>query len=176
MDIDLAAGTVSIRRSWCLQHDGTSLLGPPKSEAGLRTLTIPPKVLPSLRAHMAHVGAEPTAWLFPGQNGRPMAPRTLDRLWGKARKAIGRPDLRFHDLRHTGLTLSAIVGATTAELMKRAGHGSPAAALRYQHAITDRDKGLAQTLGEIAESANVIAFRRTKDGHREAAGEAERAG
>ena len=40
-------------------------------------------------------------------------------------------------------------------LMRRAGHASPAAALRYQHATEDRDKGIAnafdQTLrGDVA--------------------------
>jgi len=30
----------------------------------------------------------------------------------------------LHDLRHTGLTLAAATGATTAELMHRAGHSS----------------------------------------------------
>ena len=30
--------------------------------------------------------------------------------------------MRLHDLRHTGLTLAAATGATTAELMHRAGH------------------------------------------------------
>ena len=45
-----------------------------------------------------------------------------------ARDAAGRPDLRFHDLRHTGATLAAAAGATVAELMARIGHTTPAMA------------------------------------------------
>lgn len=67
----------------------------------------------------------------------------------KARTTIGRPDLRLHDLRHTGLTLAAATGATTAELMHRAGHASAPAALRYQHATQNRDRVLAKALGEM---------------------------
>ncbi len=175
-DIDLDVGTLTIRRSWCLQHNGSSVMGPPKTEAGIRTVSIPPNVLPMLQSHMKAVGRKPTAWLFPGENEKPVSPRSVDRVWDKARQMIGRPDLRFHDLRHTGLTLTAIAGATTAELMRRAGHASPAAAIRYQHATTDRDKALAQALGELAESANVIALRRTKDGRNRTTRADEQAG
>ena len=48
----------------------------------------------------------------------------LQGSWERARMTIGRPDLRLHDMRHTGLTLAAATGATTAELMHRAGHAS----------------------------------------------------
>ena len=56
-----------------------------------------------------------------------------------AREAAGRPDSRFHDLRHTGAVLAAQTGATLAELMGRLGHSTPQAALRYQHAAQGRD-------------------------------------
>ena len=55
----------------------------------------------------------------------------------------------LHDLRHTGLTLAAATGATTAELMHRAGLSSTPAALRYQHATQDRDRVLADPIGEM---------------------------
>jgi hypothetical protein len=42
--------------------------------------------------------------------------------------------------------MAAATGATTAELMHRAGHASAAAALRYQHATQDRDRVLASAL------------------------------
>ncbi|MDA8356539.1 MAG: tyrosine-type recombinase/integrase, partial [Actinomycetota bacterium] len=67
-----------------------------------------------------------------------------------ARRAVGRPDLHLHDLRHSGLTWSAATGASVAELMRRAGHKSPAAAMRYQHATEDRDRALAGALAELA--------------------------
>ena len=49
----------------------------------------------------------------------------------------------------TGLTLAAATGATTAELMHRAGHASAPAALRYQHASRDRDRHLSEALEEM---------------------------
>ena len=77
---------------------------------------------------------------------------TLNTVWHPARTAAGRPDLRFHDLRHTGATLAAATGATLADLMARMGHSTPAAALIYQHAASDRDKAIAQALSGFAEA------------------------
>ncbi len=37
--------------------------------------------------------------------------------------------------------------------MRRLGHASPAAALRYQHATADRDAAIALALGQLVESA-----------------------
>lgn len=69
----------------------------------------------------------------------------------RARAAIGRPDLRWHDLRHTGATLAAQAGATLAELQHRLGHSTTAAAMIYQHHSADRDRALAHRLSLLAE-------------------------
>ena len=79
-----------------------------------------------------------------------MVPSTLDRVWQRARKTVGRPDLFLHDLRHSGLTWAAASGASVAELMRRGGHANPRAALRYQHATEDRDRAIADALAGLA--------------------------
>src|SRR5208283_4908350 len=125
--------------------------GPPKSEAGRRSLAIPANIVPAVSSHLEHfVGSEPDAWLFPTASGSALSPRNFNRAWDKARQIAGRPDLRLHDLRHSGLTWAAATGASVAELMRRGGHASPAAALRYQHATEDRDRALADALAELA--------------------------
>jgi len=154
-DIDLLHGTLSIERAQTVTTDGVPVLGPPKTSAGRRTLAIPPHILPSLTEHLARfVGPAPDAWLFPGSTS------IIERTWSKARLAIRRPDLHFHDLRHTGLTWAAATGASTKELMRRGGHSTSAAALRYQHATEDRDQALASALAELARPAAVVPIRR----------------
>jgi integrase len=78
-----------------------------------------------------------------------MSPNSLYWHYYPARQAAGRPDLRFHDLRHTGAVLAASTGATLAELMARLGHSTPSAAMKYQHAAADRDRVIADALSAL---------------------------
>ena len=67
--------------------------------------------------------------------------------------AVNLPDLHFHDLRHTGGTLSAATGASLKELMARLGHSSVRAAMMYQHATRDRDRVIALALEDLIRQA-----------------------
>jgi len=149
-DVDLQRGTVSVRLTRTTTGSGT-IEKAPKTDAGKRTLAVPPNVLAVLEHHLnSYVGAEPDSPLLVGEKGGAVIPGVLHAAWHKARTTVQRPDLRLHDLRHAGLTWSAAAGATIAELMHWAGHASPAAALRYQHATIDRDRALADALAGSA--------------------------
>ncbi len=102
----------------------------------------------------------PDALVFTGRTGIPLTRSVLQTTWDGARRTNGRPDLHLHDLRHTGLTLADATGATTAELMHRAGHPSAFPALRYQHATKDRDRVLADALAALVVPAGVAALLR----------------
>ena len=149
-DIDVKNGVVRIRRAVARTDDGPVVKGP-KSEAGKRDVNIPPHLMPAVRDHLAsHAKPGQDALLFPAVHGGHMNPASLRRAYHPAREAAGRPDLRFHDLRHTGAVLAAATGATLAELMARLGHSTVSAAMRYQHAAADRDKVIAAALSELA--------------------------
>ena len=125
----------------------------PKSEAGTRDVAIPPHLVPMLKAHLeTQVGPKPDSLLFPAKHGGHLATATLYRRFHVARDAAHRPDLRFHDLRHSGAVLAARTGATLAELMGRLGHSTPQAAMRYQHVARGRDREIAGLLSELADS------------------------
>lgn len=139
-----------VERARVVTTYGEHLTGDPKTAAGRRNVTIPPNVLARLAHHLdSYVGEAPDSMLFVSEDGSPIEPRRLDRLWGQARKAIDRPDLHLHDLRHSGLTWFAETGATVAELMHRGGHASSSAAMRYQHATEARDRALAEALAAL---------------------------
>jgi integrase len=149
-DIDLTEGVIRVRRAVVRVGDGFQVTTP-KSDAGIRDVAIPPHLLPALKHHMTeHVGKNADSLLFPAQHGGHLAPATLYRWFYKARDAAKRPDLRFHDLRHSGAVLAAATWATLAELMVRLGHATPAAAMRYQHAAQGRDKAIAEALSRLA--------------------------
>jgi integrase len=146
-------GVVRIERAVVRTEDGFKVTDP-KSDAGTRDVSVPPHLVPVLRAHLDQFAPESNDLLFPADHGGHLAPATLYRRFYTARERVGRPDLRWHDLRHTGADLAAVTGATLADLMGRLGHSTPAAAMRYQHASQARDKQLAALLSKLAESNN----------------------
>ncbi|WP_448072343.1 tyrosine-type recombinase/integrase [Georgenia yuyongxinii] len=151
-DVDLKNGVIHVRRA-VVRADGEVIVGTPKSDAGIRDIAVPPHLVPMLKAHIAEHGQwGKDGLLFPNPDGGNMASSSLAWHFNKARIAAKRPDLRFHDLRHTGAVLAAQTGATLAELMARLGHSTPSAALRYQHAAKGRDAEIAALLSKIAEA------------------------
>ena len=152
-DVDLTNGTLRIRRG-VVRADGETIVGTPKSDAGARDVAIPPHLVPMLRKHVDRMPMRGRdALIFPAADGTShLAPSSLYRVFYPARQAAGRPDLRWHDLRHTGAVLAAQTGATLAELMVRLGHSTPQAAMRYQHAAKGRDREIAEALSRLANS------------------------
>jgi integrase len=145
LDLEAAPPTLRIERQVQYLTGVGAVETPPKSAAGVREIVIPASLVPALRAHLdAHVDAAPTSWLLHPENtrGLPIHPNSLRAAWEKARDAAGIPWLKFHDLRHTGLTVFAQQGATLAELLHRGGHSDVDVALRYQHATRERDAAL----------------------------------
>ncbi|MCR2814469.1 site-specific integrase [Microbacterium jiangjiandongii] len=152
--IDLAAGTVKVERTLVLLPGQPVSFGDPKSETGHRTVHLPGFVIDALRAHLArYTAAYPDALVFTTLGGGPVSPSNTSRLMIRARAAIGREDLTWHDLRHTGATLAYTAGASLPEVKELLGHSTVAAALIYQHAYADRGKVLASRMDELFAAA-----------------------
>ena len=150
-DLDLDAGVVHIRQA-VVRLKGQLLIGPPKTNAGIRSVAIPPHLLPALRAW---TDQQPTrgrdALLFPAGDGRsPLNDSVLRTAHDKGKAAIDMPGLTIHGLRHTSATLAAQLGATLAELQARIGHSTPNMAMRYQHVAAERDAQLAARMSASA--------------------------
>lgn len=148
--IYLVGQTVAVTEQRQQLKDGTLVVGPPKTEAGRRTVALPGPLVPELEAHLDADGPDdPDGLVFTGDKGGPLRDAVWQAKWAKARAALGLDGLHFHDLRHVANTLTAASGASTRELMHRMGHVSAAAALRYQHATRDRDAAIAAALGRL---------------------------
>jgi integrase len=149
-DVDLGAEVIRIQRA-AVRIKGAYMVTSPKSDAGIRDVDIPPHIIPLIEDHLSrHVGTDRDSLLFPADHGGHLQPSTLYRHWYRAREAVGRNDLRFHDLRHSGAVLAAVSGATLAELMARLGHSTPTAAMRYQHAAAGRGREVAALMSKLA--------------------------
>lgn len=149
-DVSGDCAVLRVRRA-VTYRSGTFTTGQPKTSAGVRDVAIPPHIRPMLKTHLkTHVGKATDSLLFPADDGTHLREDRYRAHWVKARKAIGKPHLRVHDLRHVGAVLAAQSGATTAELMHRLGHTTPQMALRYQHVAEGRDAEIAERLSQLA--------------------------
>lgn len=127
---------------------------PTKTRAGRRVVFLPPHVTPILTAHLSRFTEKNNdAYVFATSRDTPISNNVIGKRFREARKAAGREDLRFHDLRHTCATFAAQTGATTKELMNLMGHSSPQAALIYQHATEERTRQIAANMSRLAEQA-----------------------
>jgi integrase len=160
IDIDLEASRLRVTRAlqWIRATRGQAAdatLVEPKSQSSRRTLPLPPAATAALRAHRVRWANEKLAlgerylneWdlAFTGLLGEPLNPRTisdeLDRILRDARL----PDVRFHDLRHTALTLMRAQGVDIKVIQEFAGHRDVGLTLRvYSHVTTGlREQGVA---------------------------------
>ncbi len=163
-DVNLLRSTVRVERAVQQMANGTLIFGDPKSDAGRRTVAVPPHVIPDLVDHLEHYTcADPDSLVFTGEKGGPLRPHVLQKAWVAAKAATGLPQFHLHDLRHSGNTWAAATGASTKELMARMGHANSEAAIRYQHATADRDQVIAHALSDLATPAPVIPIARTAD-------------
>jgi integrase len=153
-DINLKHGTITVDRQLQELEDASFLFIPPKTQAGRRTLAVPPPVADELESHLrSWVATEPDALLFTGVKGGPLRRNVWYGVW---HRAVGSSSLsagfHFHDLRHTANTLAAATpGVSTKDLMYRMGHSSGRAALLYQHATTRKDAEIASAVGAFAQ-------------------------
>jgi integrase len=163
--VNLADGTVRVEQQ-VIYANGDMMVGPPKTEAGVRTVWVPAEALSALTHHLANfVEPKPGSWVFTGDRGAWLRHSNFRRrVWLPATEATDLVGVRFHDLRHAAATLAASTGASTKDLMARMGHASQAAAIRYQHATQAQQKAIASRLDALlAEGTNVVPLRRQEE-------------
>lgn len=146
-------GVVHVRRSVGRTRAGREEKLP-KSEAGVRTVTLDPEIVPALREHLdAYSASGRRGWVFPAATNPKsnVSPDVLREAFESARHRIGRDDLVFHHLRGIGATWAALAGATVRELQDRLGHTTPNMALAYQRVAQDRPMQIARRMRQAAQ-------------------------
>ena len=146
-DIDLNRGVVKVTRGVVHAGQRTQRIGEPKTEAGVRTVRIPASMMDTVRVHLhdhAQLGQE--GLLFWRDDGGNVTDTEWRAAWLRACASADVEGIRFHDLRHVGLTYTALAGATIRELQAVAGHTTPGMALRYQEIAQDH---MAQVVKDL---------------------------
>ncbi|MBA3796464.1 MAG: site-specific integrase [Chloroflexi bacterium] len=144
-DADLAAGTLTVRRSLAKAMGGGWALAQPKSARSRRTIPLPALARSALlrqqeRQRAAHE-AVGSAWqdrdglVFTDAVGRPLRPEGVSYAFQKARAAAGLPAVRFHDLRHSAATLMLAEGVPLAVISEWLGHAGIAITASHYAAV-----------------------------------------
>lgn len=144
-DVDVERRTVTISHAVSTPH-GRAEIGPPKSAASARTVTLPEWVMKRLAAHMlAHSG---DVYVFETPGRLLVTHTNFGPVWRRAVKASGiTPPPRFHDLRHTSVAILIEQGAHPKLIQARVGHSSITMTMdTYGHLFPTADAQLAAGL------------------------------
>jgi integrase len=154
-DVDLGARRVRVRRSMT-QVGGKLVEGNPKSEAGRRSVPIPERLMPALKARLD--ACPPGAPAIASPQGSRLSLENWKRAvdWRKSVNEIDRAGLRVHDLRHTYASLSRRAGADLRLLQKAMGHASiTVTAHTYADLFDDELDDIATALDSLDDSLRV---------------------
>lgn len=125
-DVDTENGALRITKAEKQDPDNPSrtIIGPPKTKRGRRTVSLPRDVLDVLEPLLE--GRKRTDRLFLPPNGGPLRHRTFYRdIWLK--KSVGtsgirEPFPRLHDLRHSHVAWLIAIGTHPSVIQRRLGH------------------------------------------------------
>ena len=116
-----------------------------------RTVPLVEAVVPIVERWAA--GKSASEWLFSAPGGGPLRESNWKRSvgWREAIAAIGRPELRVHDLRHTAASVWLGSGADPKVVQRVLGHASAAMTMDlYGHLIDQNLWAAAARLGDIS--------------------------
>lgn len=162
-----AAVDLDDRRLWVRQSltwvNGQASVQPPKTRASRRVIPLPDVVVTALREHQkrqqderAEAGDRWTdsGYVFPTRRGEPMSPYSLTKYWQDVRARAGVPTLRFHDLRHTAVSLLLALGVPPHVVREIAGHSDIKVTMMvYAHGRLDEKAAALAQLGSAVTSA-----------------------
>ncbi len=154
-EVNFERGTVRVVR----QQTDTGAIAEPKTAAGRRTIDLPAKTLIALREHRTAQLEERLQWgadwedgdlVFCTHRGRPISYRNAVRAFKILLERAGLPEIRFHDLRHTGATWLLSQGVTVNTVAQRLGHADVMVTLRtYAHVLPTMQREAAAKLDEL---------------------------
>jgi integrase len=152
-DIDLDAGTLTLRHQLYRDREGWQLVPPKTRRDG--PIHLAPSTVTALRDHKRKMAAERTPeWRYHGlafvtPKGDPIGRSDVLRAFHAACDAVGIARRRFHDLRYTSAALLQDAGVTEATRMLRLGHSTTRMARRYAGQSDVLDREAAMTMERV---------------------------
>jgi len=158
-DLDWSKGVLNIQRQLQRIERKGLFFVPPKTEAGRRQIKLGQGMLDRLAEHRKRQELERveagSRWqendlIFPSSIG---APFEGHRIWDEFKELLvkaGLPDMRFHDLRHTALSLLMDMGIAVTTVQQRAGHSKASVTTDiYGHSMSRSQEQAAEQIEEL---------------------------
>jgi integrase len=154
--VDLDRETLIVERA--LQRvNGELRLVKPKTLASVRTVPLPPIIVKALTDHRERQAQERAAagmeWkenglIFTSRIGTPLEPDNLRRSWHPLRSRLGL-EIRFHDLRHSAISLLLDLGVPPHIVRQIVGHSDIGVTMKiYGHASLDEQRKALRRFGD----------------------------
>jgi integrase len=169
-DVDLKALTASIRQS--VRKSGYSAeFKNLKDEDSEHVLELEPWMVPFFEREFAERAREKLAYgegyndrglVFASYNGNPVKERTLNEHFEKIVKRAGLPEIRFHDLRHTCITIMLKRGWSLKHAQNRAHHADVrTTGNTYSHITPDMQRDVNRDMAKALKvnTGEVLEFR-----------------
>jgi integrase len=159
-DIDLDGGKLRVKLQLQRVRSGGGLRFSEPKNASRRTVGLPQRTVSVLKSHRKRQLEEKLAagplyrdagLVFASRHGTPIdAQNVVNRYYKPLLKRAGLPPIRFHDLRHSCLSLLAQRGEPIRDLQALAGHATAAFTLqRYTHHYDASARRTADTMSDI---------------------------
>jgi integrase len=152
-DVDLAEREIRVRRD--------------KTEAGRRRVALDDRAVGALVAWQIAQAAEREAWgaayadgglVFTMEDGRPLKPQYVTRLFEKLRAKAGLPKMTFHGQRHQQASLQLAAGTPLAVVSKRLGHANVSTTADiYSHLLRSTEHDAANAAAALVPPRRVPA-------------------
>jgi integrase len=151
-NLDLDGKIIKVRVTLEETKEGGLRIKPPKTEAGIRDITLPSILVEILRTHRKQLlerrilfglgKPSDEDFVFPRWDGSPQSPSSFSAMWNKLAKQLG-IEVSFHGLRHTHASILIDQGVDVVTIAKRLGHASPAITLQVYAHLFRKDDGKA---------------------------------
>ena len=163
-DVDWEKSTLRVERQLQPVSFKTGALVPTKTKAGRRTLLIGPQTIALLKEHREKQALQRAVagdrWqehgmIFTTSIGTYIDQTKVSRAFKQVLREAGLPEIRFHDLRHTSISILLENGTTVNTVQSRAGHSKASVTTDiYGHTLARSQQEAARLIEQIIDPAS----------------------